>query len=88
MDSQATPIYPKVEEWTNTGTQPIMIFYPTMEEISNFSELIKQIEKKGAHLSSGIAKVYIFCSRSLCIMIIMHKIYIYRLFPQRAGNPG
>lgn len=44
-------------EWDNTGTHEIMTFYPTMEEIANFSELVKKIEMQGAHIKSGICKV-------------------------------
>lgn len=44
-------------EWVNTGTQEVMVFHPTMEEIADFPKLIRNIEKAGAHLSSGICKV-------------------------------
>lgn len=51
--------YVKEKEWVNTGTQDIMVFYPTMEEFKDFPGFIKKIEKSGAHLASGICKVVI-----------------------------
>lgn len=49
--------YVKEKEWSNTGTQDIMVFHPTMEEIKDFPSLVKNIEKAGAHLASGICKI-------------------------------
>lgn len=42
---------------SDKGTRQIPIFYPTMNEMSDFSAYIEQIERKSAHLESGIAKV-------------------------------
>lgn len=51
--------YVKKIEWVNTGTQDVMVFHPTMEEFKDFPGLIKKIEKSGAHLASGICKVFL-----------------------------
>lgn len=40
------------------GTREISVFYPTPKEMSDFSAYIEAIERKGAHLESGIAKVF------------------------------
>lgn len=47
----------KENPWINTGTKDIKVYYPTMKEMTNFTDFIKQIEEDKAHLASGICKV-------------------------------
>lgn len=59
MAGNFKPNYQKTEEWTNTGTQEIMVFYPTLEEMKDFSAYIQKCENEGAAKASGICKVRI-----------------------------
>lgn len=52
-----TPRYGKVQEWESTGTADVMVFYPSLQEMADFSAYIEFCEKQGAHLHSGICKV-------------------------------
>lgn len=54
------------EEWTNTGTQAVRLFYPTYAEMKDFNAYIKNIEAQGAHKDSGICKV--------CVFILSYKV--------------
>ncbi|CAI2332999.1 unnamed protein product [Caenorhabditis sp. 36 PRJEB53466] len=40
-----------------TGTSAVLTFYPTLEEFKDFNRYIRKIEKEGAHLKAGIAKI-------------------------------
>lgn len=51
------PVYRKTEEWRNTGTRDVMVFYPTEEEFKDFPAYIAKCERAGAHMASGICKV-------------------------------
>ena len=53
------PMFTKQQEWKNTGTEdyPIPVFYPTMEEFSDFGKYIEHIERQNAHMVAGICKV-------------------------------
>lgn len=53
------PMYVKQNEWKNTGTPDgeVKVFYPTLEEFSDFKRYIEKIERQNAHLSAGICKV-------------------------------
>jgi hypothetical protein len=76
MAADSPPNYIKTEEWINTGSRDIMIFYPSMQEMVDFSAYIKKCEDNGAVKASGICKVSVF----------RLKKYIYfRLYPQMNG---
>jgi hypothetical protein len=49
--------YPKTEEWVNTGTKEIMVFYPTIDEMKDFSAYVEKCEDNGAVQASGICKI-------------------------------
>ncbi|KAI6194421.1 [histone H3]-trimethyl-L-lysine(9) demethylase [Aphelenchoides besseyi] len=52
------PNYVKTsEEWVNTGTQAVKVFYPTLAEMQNFSAYIAKCENEGACTASGICKI-------------------------------
>jgi len=52
------PKFTKKEEFSSTGTVPVQIFHPTIEEMNDFSAYIMKIEKEhGAHISCGIVKI-------------------------------
>lgn len=57
MAGNYKPNYTKREEWTNSGTQAVMTFYPTLEEMTDFSAYIQKCEESGAVKASGICKV-------------------------------
>lgn len=40
-----------------TGTSAVLTFYPTMEEFKDFKKYIETVERNGAHLTAGIAKI-------------------------------
>ncbi len=50
----------------------VMVFYPTLEEMKDFSKYIETIEKKGAHIA-GIAKV-ISLVFTILILAIMYPL--------------
>ena len=52
-----SPVFGPNNKLNKKGTREIPVFYPTMKDMQNFSAYVETIEKKGAHLESGIAKV-------------------------------
>ncbi|CAD5215431.1 unnamed protein product [Bursaphelenchus xylophilus] len=57
MNAGLQPRYSKELEWISTGTDDVMVFYPTLEEMRDFSAYVRSCEEKGAHLKSGICKI-------------------------------
>ncbi|CAD5211224.1 unnamed protein product [Bursaphelenchus okinawaensis] len=57
MHHDHEPRYSKESEWKSTGTEDVMVFYPTLQEMADFSAYVSSCEAKGAHLKSGICKI-------------------------------
>jgi hypothetical protein len=51
------PLYGPNQKLNQKGTREIPVLYPSFKDMKDFPAYIDQIEKKGIHLESGIAKV-------------------------------